>query len=81
MQDLLMAALTEPVTRLEGCAPNTQRERPRDSGGTQSQQPEQPQRHKGRFVLVINSFIGPGVKESFRRGRSSYGYARQGMKY
>lgn len=24
-----------------------------------SQQPEQPQRHKGRFVLVINSFIGP----------------------
>lgn len=80
MQDLLMAALTEPVTRLEGCAPNTQRERPRDSGGTQSQQPEQPQRHKGRFVLVINSFIGPREKEreSFR---SSYGYARQGMKY
>lgn len=36
MQDLLMAALTEPVTRLEGCAPNTQRERPRDSGGAQS---------------------------------------------
>lgn len=59
MQDLLMAALTEPVTRLEVCAPNTQRERPRDSGGTRSQQPEQPQRHKGRFVLVINSFIGP----------------------
>lgn len=77
MQDLLMAALAEPVTRLEGCAPNTQRERPRDSGGTQSQQP---QRHKGRFVLVINSFIGPREKEreSFR---SSYGYARQGMKY
>lgn len=48
-----------------------------------SQQPEQPQRHKGRFVMVINSFIGPREREreSFRRGRSSYGYARQGMKY